>query len=53
MFTQNKAPFFTGDATESVSDLKIVFCSIPVEGIGSKLDRGRDEGSQELFPRLQ
>ena len=52
MFTQNKAPFFTGDATESVSDLKIVFCSIPVEGIGSKLDRGRDEGSLGIVPKV-
>ena len=34
------------------SDIKIVFCSVPVEGIGSKLDRGRDEGSLGIVPKV-
>jgi len=33
-------------------DIKIVFLSIPVEGVGSKLDRGRDQGSLGIVPKV-
>ena len=41
-----------GSLDKITSDIKIVLCSVPVEGIGSKLDRGRDEGSLGISPKV-
>lgn len=32
--------------------MKICLCSIPVEGVGTKLDRGRDEGPLGITPKV-
>jgi hypothetical protein len=34
------------------SNLKISLCSIPVEGVGIKLNRDRSEGSLGIVPKV-
>ena len=34
------------------NDIRVSLCSVPVEGVGSRLDRKRSEGSLSITPKV-